>query len=287
MNLYAGPAARVLRAMSVGGLRSSLGTCREEFGHLTPLLMNVCDALVTNSHMACAEVRRAGIMQPERIHILPNGIDTEPFRNIERSNQRAEDFTVLYLGRLVKSKRIDVYLRSLAAARAKVPSVRGVIAGEGPELNNLRELARSLGLAEDHVSFVGHQSDIAQLFRRTACLVLTSDAEGCPNVILEAMAAGLPVISTPAGDARHAVEHGRTGFVVPFGRWPSIADSIVSLATSREASTAMGLAGRARVEQLYGTTHIASRLLAIYAAVARRTGIGVPPILQSQCTITL
>lgn len=279
MNLYSGLAARAIGAISLGGLRSDLDTCRQEYGRLTPLLMRVCDAVAANSTSAYGELRDARIIAPDRIHMLANAIDTAPFRTMARP-WRGGAFWALYLGRLVNTKRVDIYLRALAAARSRAPFIRGIIAGEGPELASLRNLASSLGLDDEHVSFAGHQSDILPLLQSASCLVLSSDAEGCPNVVLEAMAAGLPVITTPAGDASQIVEHARTGFVVPFADWESTAEAIVSLATSPQLALSMGSAGRNRIDRLYGSRHIAHHLLDIYAGIARRKGFAHHPILN-------
>jgi len=99
-------------------------------------------------------------------------------------------------------------------------------------------------------------------------LVLTSDYEGFPNVILEAMAARLPVLTTPAGDAALIVQHGQTGFVVQPDDAPSLANSIVKLAQSPPLRVEFGEAGRQRVEQEYDHESLADRLFGIFRRFA-------------------
>jgi glycosyltransferase involved in cell wall biosynthesis len=85
-----------------------------------------------------------------------------------------------------------------------------------------------------------------------------------PNVILEAMAAKLPIITTPAGDAGIAVEHGTTGYVVPFDDIDTLASYMVTLSSSAELRQKLGDAGRKRVEQFYSYDLLGTRLLDIY-----------------------
>jgi glycosyltransferase involved in cell wall biosynthesis len=100
--------------------------------------------------------------------------------------------------------------------------------------------------------------------------VLCSDAEGFPNVALEAMAAGVPIIATPAGDLANIIEHGKTGFIVDFGDAEAISMAAARLIASPEMRLAMGKAARERVLRLYSLDALKHRLLAIYADVVRR-----------------
>ena len=101
-------------------------------------------------------------------------------------------------------------------------------------------------------------------------LVLTSQHEGFPNVLLEGMAARLPVITTPAGDAGVLVDDGRTGFVVPFHDLELLTERMLTLARSPAMRRAFGTAGRARVEAQYRVDGLAGRALEIYHRIAAR-----------------
>jgi glycosyltransferase involved in cell wall biosynthesis len=106
------------------------------------------------------------------------------------------------------------------------------------------------------------------LLARSALLVLSSDYEGLPNVVLEAMAARLPVITTPAGDAGVVVQHGQTGFVVQPDDHQSMAACMVKLAQSPSLRAELGKAGRQRVEQEYNYESLADRLVEIFRSFA-------------------
>jgi glycosyltransferase involved in cell wall biosynthesis len=109
---------------------------------------------------------------------------------------------------------------------------------------------------------------VPRLLARADMLVLTSQHEGFPNVLLEAMAARLPVVTTPAGDATRLVRDGSTGFVVPFDDEDLLAARLGQLATSPALRRAFGRAGRDVVELEYRTERLAGRALAIYRQAA-------------------
>jgi glycosyltransferase involved in cell wall biosynthesis len=101
-------------------------------------------------------------------------------------------------------------------------------------------------------------------------LVLTSDDEGVPNVVLEAMAAGLPVVATPAGDTPDIVEDGVTGLIVPFGDANAIADRIVALCASPQRRRQLGEAGRERLAHRYRVDGLGERMLDLYRSIDAR-----------------
>ena len=103
-------------------------------------------------------------------------------------------------------------------------------------------------------------------------LVLTSDDEGLPNVVLEGMAAGLPVVSTPAGEARRIVEDDVDGLVVPFGDAGAVADAMRRLARTPLLRARLGSAGRSKVRRDYALESLPERLAALYRSAASLKG---------------
>jgi glycosyltransferase involved in cell wall biosynthesis len=153
-----------------------------------------------------------------------------------------------------------------------VPEVFGVLIGTGPERESLQTVAQQLGLGPSCVAFLGMRDDVPRLLRAADMLLMTSDEEGLPNAILEAMAAQLPVITTPAGDAGVVVQDDVTGYVVSFDDVEQIAERIVRLARSPELRRSFGRAGRLRVEQCYSSERLAASLLGIYRSIAAPGG---------------
>lgn len=276
-NLYVGLVGRLFGAISLGALRSSLHCSNETNGIWGRWLISAPTALLVNSQAAMHEVLAERLIETWRIYLLSNVIDLsggEWHRQTERAMRtpRKHSRTVLFVGTLLPIKRLDRFLHALAAARREVSSLKGIVVGGGPERNAMEQLAAELGLLHEAVTFLGQRSDVPALLRDADMLCVTSDDEGFPNVILEAMAAGLPVVTTPAGHAGVVVQDGITGYVVPFDDIAGMAARVISLATEPELALRLGTAGRQRVEQLYSFEGLADRLLVIYRSIAERHG---------------
>lgn len=269
-NVYSSIAGRLLRALSIGGLRSDFQACLNNNGRFSRWLLRAPNALAVNSRTALADAMRSGWLDPSRLHYLPNAIDLAAFTGAGLSRPTANrDYTCICVCRLLPSKRVDVFIRALAVARSRRPGVCGILVGYGPETANLRRLAAELGLLPDALKFLGYRFDVAALLRQSTALVLCSESEGTPNVILEAMAAGLPVITTPAGDAADLVESAGAGFVIPFGDVDAAAGAIARLAESPALCCDLGNAGRDYVARNRAVSDLGARLLAMYADIAR------------------
>ena len=268
-NLYAAAAARVLGAIEVGALRSDVAHCRAANGGWTRWLLRVPRTLVVNSAGAMRELADCGLSRPARVHLITNVIDcaTEP----RRAGMHTGAAQAVFAARLIAHKRGDRFLRALALARREERGLVGVVAGEGPEAGRLARLAAELGLKPPVLRFLGEVGELGAVLRASDMLVLSSDHEGAPNVILEAMAAGLPVLTTPAGDAPSMVMDGATGFVVPFEPVDCMAASMVRLARDPELRRRMGEAGRARAMQEYSAAELWSKLHHVYREAARRS----------------
>jgi glycosyltransferase involved in cell wall biosynthesis len=228
-------------------------------------------SLVANSRAAVRHAAEAGI-DPARLHLLTNVIDLQQFdhqagpRRVVRSHDA--DALAVAVGRLVPIKHLEHFLRALARVRRGGGRLRGLIAGDGPERARLEALAGNLGLLPDGVRFLGACANVPRVLARADMIVLTSLQEGFPNVLLEAMAARLPMVTTPAGDASTLVDEGRTGFVVPFGDEEALAMRLMALVQSPAMGRSFGEAGRAFVETHYGVDGLVGRALDIYHRIA-------------------
>jgi glycosyltransferase involved in cell wall biosynthesis len=132
-------------------------------------------------------------------------------------------------------------------------------------LESLRRQASDLDIS-DRVHFLGVSNDVPSLFADATFLVHTSDSEGCPNAVVEAMACGRAVVATDAGDIASMVEDGQTGFVVQRGDQVKLVDRLATLIGSRDLCLRMGEAGRARAEREFGLDRLVSETLAAYTA---------------------
>jgi glycosyltransferase involved in cell wall biosynthesis len=268
-NLYVTLAARWHGCLALGAVRSDTLYDVASMGLWGRPSLRLPPSLLTNSERARQNAVRLGVPS-SRVHVLGNVVEVNG-RPSAAPAPRAKggNVTVALIGRLVPAKRVDRFLEALARARAVEPKLRGVVAGQGPEQGRLVELARALGLMPDGVEFLGATGDVTAVYRSADLLALTSDHEGVPNVILEAMAESLPVVTTPAGDAAELVRDGVTGYVVASDDPAELAERFVRLARSAQLRAALGDAGRGRVAERYGVEGLAGRLLRVYAEAAR------------------
>jgi glycosyltransferase involved in cell wall biosynthesis len=270
-NLYVTTAALVYGAVGIGALRSNAHYEVSANGGWGRWLLRLPPALIANSQAAKSNAESLGI-RPEKVYVVPNVIDLTAF---DRAAEQGETLA-LASGRVVvvsvathiAVKRLERFLAAVARARVEVPALLGLLIGAGPEGDRLRAVAQALGLSSQDISFLGARDDVPRQLRGADLLLLTSDAEGFPNAILEAMAAKLPVITTPAGDAGLVVKDDVTGYVVPFDDVEQIAERVVRLARSPELRRSFGRAGRLRVEQCYSSEQLAASLLGIYRNIA-------------------
>jgi glycosyltransferase involved in cell wall biosynthesis len=198
-------------------------------------------------------LRRRAVAQgfpAERTHVHYNGVDLARFAAAHEDDGE----TVLHVGRLVEKKGTAMLLRALAL----VPAGRLVIIGDGPLRPALERLARELGLGR-RLRFLGAQPPhaVAEWMRRAALLAAPSltaqdgDAEGLPNVVVEAAASGLPVVGSDHEGIPEAVLDERSGFIVPEGDVETLARRLTDLLGDPALRRRMGAAGRALAEEKF------------------------------------
>jgi starch synthase (maltosyl-transferring) len=289
-NLHVALAARLLGIVSIGSIRSDPGRARTQGQFWNPWLMRLPSSLIANSYTAREHASSAG-GQAAKIYVLPNVIDLDEFDQAVKSSRPADagparfpnsitpgsispsqPFTIAVVSRLEPVKRLDLALQAVALARIHAPHVSAVLVGEGSQRSELEKLAGELGLLPGGVRFLGQRADVPAIISQVDLLLLTSQFEGFPNVLLEAMAARVPVITTPAGDAGRVVQDGITGDVVLSASPAEIASRIVQYTQAPEMRRQRGEAGRQRVEQLYSFEGLADRLLSLYREIARSQG---------------
>lgn len=280
-SFYAGLAGRFTGIPSIGAIRGDFHHDMAKVGAPSQLLIRLPSALLANSYNARSNALVMGL-RPERVQVLQNVIDLQEFDLLRTKSQNGMVFQnndqvvcrAITVARLVPVKRLERFLHALALTRQQVSGLQGVIVGSGPEEIGLRELAHKLGLQPDApnagVIFLGERRDVPHLLNQADMYVLTSDREGFPNVILEAMAASLPVISTPAGDTPKLVVEGETGFIIPTEDVLSLSVRMVVLAQSKVLRAKLGAAGRQRVERNYEYAHLGEHMMQVYHKIANQ-----------------
>ena len=212
------------------------------------VLATVVDRYIAVSkHMGARLRDRLGV-PANKIRTVPNGVQLERFERRSRNGLRdrltggADVPVILTVARLHVQKGISFLLD---AAR-EVPDALFAIAGDGPQRAALEQEVRARGLSE-RVRFLGFRNDIPDLLANSDVLVLPSLYEGMPVSVLEAMAAGKPVVATLIGGTDEAVVDGHTGFLVPPGDAPALAAAIRRVIHDRALAERLGANGRARV----------------------------------------
>ncbi len=173
-------------------------------------VLKTSNAVAIYSHEARQHLVQAGL-QPQRVFVLPNTVATDRFYPDEKPKR---DFDFLYVGNLYDFKRVDLVLKAFQIVHHSQPDSRCCVLGDGPQRQALENLAQELGIAQA-VHFEGWADDIPAWMRRSQVLLLLSEHEGLPAVLLEALCTGVPVIATDVGAVTSVVRDGENGFVLP------------------------------------------------------------------------
>jgi glycosyltransferase involved in cell wall biosynthesis len=187
----------------------------------------------------------------EKVCVIPNGIDTERFRpraadpELRRRLGLRPGLVAGTVARLGPEKNHEMFLDVAARTRQELPDAQFLLIGDGPLRDALRQRAQQLGIA-DCVHFLGWRSDVAELLGQLDVFLLTSHIEANPISILEALATGVPVLSTRVGSVAESVG-AHAGFLVEPGDAAGMAGHLVELFRNRDVSRAMGMAGRESV----------------------------------------
>lgn len=265
-NLYAAAAARLLRFREIGALRSDPMTdVRENGAVLGRLSLIAPRTIVANSGIAVRRAVELGV-PPGRLHMLPNVVDLAQFG--PAPHEKSGVVTLLAVGRLGPEKRFDRLLFVLAALRESCSTpFRALIVGDGPERHTLERQAFDLGLLHAVVEFRGPVAAVGPVYRESDVLVLTSDWEGTPNVILEAMASGLTIVSTRVGGVPEIVTHGETGYLVDRDDTRALRQALERLVDNRSLRLEMGQRAREYVLAQHSLQQLPHRLTTLYHSV--------------------
>ncbi len=264
-NLYAVAAARVLSRREIGALRSdTLSEVQSQSLTGGPSL-RAPRKIAANSRAAIQNAITLGI-PAERLHLLPNVVDSELF--YPSSNKAGRAVKLLAAGRLSAEKRFERFISLVSRVRERSPAeVTGIIVGDGPEQGRLRRLASEIGLGPDAIEFKGEVTEIDQVYRDSDILILTSEFEGTPNVVLEAMSSGLPVVATRVGGVPEIIENNVMGFLIEPYHESKMAEVILRLINEPELRCRSGRAARRHIESNHALDRLPQLLTDLYKAI--------------------
>jgi glycosyltransferase involved in cell wall biosynthesis len=212
-----------------------------------------------------------------KIATIPNGIDLESVRSkFSKSEARMrlgipEEFIVMgTAGRLEPVKRLDLFLEMARRVRDRRSDVRFVVAGEGREESRLRALAVSLGI-QNEMMFLGHRDDVFDVLRAFDIMVLCSDHEGLPMVLLEAMALGALVVARAVGGIPEVIEQGVSGVLVNSSDPAALAESCLNAVDDTERSSRMAEAAQTLVRDKFSAERTAGEVRLLYNSLVDRS----------------
>ena len=236
--------------------------------------------VVANSDAVAASLQRDDRLARDRVVVVPNFVDEAAFEppseHVRQSWVRElglEPNTIVVgiVASLLPIKDHATLLRAVAALIPEWAALRLVIVGQGAELDRLRALTDELGITHA-VRFAGLRPQVPSFHFLFDISVLSSVSEGFPNSLVEAMAAGRPIVATDVGGVRDAVRHGQTGFLVAPGDPPAFANALRLLLRDADLRRTMGAAGAHRAREEFHAATVVGSLEQLYERLLAGAG---------------
>jgi glycosyltransferase involved in cell wall biosynthesis len=227
----------------------------------------LADRIICVSSTARATFRMSAA-DTSRYRIVPNGIP--PCAPLPRSHntvrerlQLHEVPLILTVGRFTEQKQHTVLLQAMPRVQRQCPSAHLLLVGCGPLETRLRNQGRSLGIG-DRVRFLGAREDVPELLAAADAFCLPSHFEGHPLALMEAMAAGLPVVATRAAGITDVIKNGETGILVPVGDPVALSAALIRVLSNEALGRALGQRGQSEISRHFTAEHMAKRTMAVY-----------------------
>jgi glycosyltransferase involved in cell wall biosynthesis len=237
-------------------------------------MFRACPRALANSHRGAEFIRQKFRVPDARIRVVPNGIDFDGLRRrAPESSYRAmlqipqAAPLVAYVGKNSRVKNVPRFLATWEAVSAVVPDAHAVLVGGGLGQGDRTALLGPCPPTRTH--FLGPRDDVPSLLSEADVLVLTSNSEGSPNVVLESLALGTPVVSTDVGDVSRMVVHGKTGFVVESGESPELAAAVRRALADRAGFRESVRADLPRLEREYSLDAMITGTVELWKELAK------------------
>ena len=239
------------------------------------LLARWTDRIIAISPRIADEIgRRYAIGRPDQVCSIRLGFDLAPFVGIDDSQRRAsreqldvpnDTLVITTVGRLTEIKKHDLFLEMAQKVFLSRQDVLFLIVGDGELREELESMAGVLGL-KAVVRFLGWRQDLSTIYAASDLFVLTSRNEGTPVALIEAMASGLPGVSTDVGGVRDVITSPSVGEVVPFGDAEGLARAVLSLLSDNQPERrAMGMRARDAVSKRFTIERLVTEIVDLYA----------------------
>ena len=253
-------------AAVLGSVRNDFEFCRREYGWLAGLVNSRWPrTLLFNSIESARKAQSSHVLfRPRNIEFVRNGVECDRADQPRAATSAANKCVgIVGIGSLTAKKRWDRLVDAARHLKAMGLSFSVQVVGDGSERDRLEAEVKADNLGQA-VRFVGKSDDIGGILAESDLLVHTAEYEGSPNVIMEAMSAGLAIVATDAGDAPHLVQHGRTGFVVRRDDDEALKTSIVRLVTDHKLRQSFASAAQEIAQREFGVDRMVDNMLIVY-----------------------
>jgi L-malate glycosyltransferase len=267
----------------LAGIPVVIGSHRELGDIRTPLqfraqaaVFRFCDRIVCNSQAAADRLINHGLSE-SKLAVIPNMLAPEAFAETEPALQRRPD--VLRVGMIACMNRLAKnhagFLRAAARLVQKLPNVEFLLVGDGPLRASLEQLAQGLGLG-GRVVFMGERRDIpAALAAMDVSVLPALSNESLPNVILESMAAGVPVVATRVGGSPELIDDGKTGLLVPPDDEASLVAALERLLRQPELRMQCARQAKQNARDNFRLAEVCGRFEQLYSTLLEKKGLPV------------
>ena len=266
-------AARVARVPAIIASQRDLGNLRPwHQQRIHAAMLRLASHVLVNSEATAERLARTHAARSGRLSVIRNGVDLSRFGPADSRTASDHTITIGTLANLRPEKGLLQLVEAAALVKSQAPTARFAVWGEGPLRDALGTRIRELGLT-DTVVLHGSTRRPEEALRQCDVFVLPSLSEACSNVLLEAMATGLPVVTTRIGGNPGLIEDGRSGLLVPAGEPKPLAAAIVKLLDSRGMAAELGAAARARALAEFGMGRMIEHMESLYR---RALGLETP-----------
>jgi glycosyltransferase involved in cell wall biosynthesis len=253
------------------------------FRWIERILARFTTKLIVVSEAVKGDLIRLKVASDDRIVVVPLGFDLEPFDVSAEERERlrvslrselsipSERRVVTFVGRIVPIKRVDRFL-AVANRLQRREDVHLLIVGDGELLPQLESSAAAQSLG-DRVTWTGFRRDLRAVYCASDVVALTSDSEGTPVSLIEAQAAGIPVVTTDVGGARDVVEDGVTGRVLHPGDVPGMAEAIAEILGDPDLALRFAAAGRTSSLSRFGLSRLVRDIDDLYTRLLEENGV--------------
>lgn len=227
---------------------------------LVSFVLNNSDAIIAVSEFLRRETIKLGASE-EKIKVIYSGA---PACKPERL--QPESRTITFIGSLIRQKGVDILIMAFGGVKKKFPDAELVIVGDGREKKSLEKLSRELGIK---VNFLGYQEDLGSALEKSAVLALPSREEGFGLVLLEAMAAGVPVVASRVGGIEEIIEHEYNGIIFEKENSKELAEGIIRILENKELRKKLIENGKKTLKK-FRWEKTGSEVDAVYEAIKSR-----------------